>query len=133
MSPRAWHGILPPPRGQGYYDGEYDIATPALPAIDIHPLPNTADLKFVFHDDADLGVVSIRESIDREIQRVMRALNQGLDEAATALVIAHLRDKGYTILEPGQAERDAPVQTRGSGEYAAPATPHTHLMNGGPQ
>lgn len=28
MSPRAWHGILPPPRGQWYYDGEYTATTP---------------------------------------------------------------------------------------------------------
>lgn len=165
MSPRAWHGILPPPRGQGYYDGADDMPdyfAPAPPSTVSFPRianPNakeTPDFRFKF--DLDEAAAA---HVDREILRVMRALNQGLDEAVTALVIAYLRDKGYTILEPSAAQKftqeefesmaagcnphicgssdgcltacKSLAQTRGSGEYAAPTTPHTHLMNGDQQ
>jgi hypothetical protein len=132
-------------------------STVSFPRIANPNAKETPDFRFKF--DLDEAAAA---HVDREILRVMRALNKGLDEAATALVIAHLRDKGYTILEPGnpdatltKAEFDSmaagcnphacgssdgcltacegPTQARGSGEYAAPATPHAHLMNGGPQ
>jgi hypothetical protein len=52
----------------------------------------------------DPGVVRIRASIEAEVARVAAALQAGLDEAVTALVVDHLRSKGYEITKPRTPE-----------------------------
>ncbi|GAA5198719.1 hypothetical protein [Microbacterium jejuense] len=92
---RPWFGVLPPPRGHGYYPDEYGMyAAREYPAYFAPKPPLTrGDLHFDPAPDID-GLVR------DELRRVMDSLRAGLDAATTQLVVEYLRAMGYTITEP---------------------------------
>ena len=55
-------------------------------------------LRFEAH--ADRFIVDFTDHIDEHIRKVNEALTAGLEAATITLIIEHLRNNGYVVIEP---------------------------------
>lgn len=80
---KAWMGVTPPPRGQGYYAGDY-----------------ADDYLYAFNHRYVTRPTETGYAIDSYINDVIQKTLNVEEELITDAVIELLRKKGYTVTEP---------------------------------